>query len=674
MAMAICFKCGSAKSGALIACRSCNAAPRTNSEYAVSLALSDLLSSKDQLAQYSHELRNSKKLSVPQDALGQALDALKDPQLLTMLGAQPAAPAPAPSAPAATRQPPPAPSAAPQRAAPPPSPIRLEPSLTKTALHQSPFAVLGVTTRDDRRRIVELAEEKSLELDHEICQKARSDLTNPRNRLSVEMSWLPGVSPRKASQLLDGLIHNPMAIREESGLPTLAHLNLLAAAFEFVDGEHDADDLAGFIMETAYLAEELSPEDVLRDINEDRAVSGFPEVRALDQIEAELTERKRYYRIAIKDALDRLPPMTLIQVMTETVDSVTSGGDDHAPGLVDDLVDSYEVETQGILQKEAENVHKLIKAARESAGSGEAAVKPYVDKLNAVARNWDKIAKPIQLSSKARGIDHEASRDLAYEIRSLAIDLFNKHDMLTQSQRLTGLIKELFAEVPAIADRVEEDADALADIFQQRQQATARKGEWAREITYRAEIGVMFKDTLSISPEGISWKGQSFPLDSITRVRWGGVSHSVNGIPTGTTYTIAFGDRRSEAVVELKKQDIYSTFIDKLWRAVCVRLLTEMLEALKDGRDLHFGDALLHDDGITLVKRKFLGSNEKVRCSWGQVHVWSADGSFCIGAKDEKKVNAGVSYIHGANTHVMEQAIRMGFKKPGLRRLSELLQ
>jgi hypothetical protein len=663
MGMAICFKCGSAKSGALIACRSCNAAPRTNTEYAVSLALSNYLSSKDQLAQYSHELRNGKKLSVLREALAQALDALNDPQLLTMLGAQPAPPAPLPSAQAAARQHEPA-TAAPQRTSPQPPPIKPESRLTKTALHQSPFAALGVTTRDDRRRIIELAEEKS----------ARSDLTNPRSRLSVEMAWLPGVSPRKASLLVDGLLHNPMAIREESGLPTLAHLNLLAAAFESVNGEHDADDLTGFIMETAYLADELSPEDVLRDINEDRAISGFPEVRALDQIEAELTERKRYYRIAIKDALDRLPPMTLVEVMTETVDGVTSGGDDHAPGLIDDLVDSYEVETQGILQKEAENVHKLITTVRDWASSGETAVKPYVDKLDSIARNWDKIAQPIQLSAKARGIVHEPSRELAYEIRSLAIDLFNKHGMLAHSQRLTGLIQELFAEVPEIADRAEEDAEALADIFQQRQQATARKGEWAREITYRAEIGVMFKDTLSISPEGVSWKGQCFPLDSITRVRWGGVSHSVNSIPTGTTYTIAFGDRRSEAVVELKKQDVYSTFIDKLWRAVCVRLLTEMLEALKDGRDLHFGDALLHDDGITLVKRKFLGSNEKVRCSWGQVHVWSADGSFCIGAKDDKKVNAGVSYIHGANTHFLEQAIRMGFKKPGLRRLSELLQ
>lgn len=678
MAMSICFKCGSAKSGALIACQTCHAVPRTRDDIALSLALSDHLSSKQQLAQYSHELRSGKGASVPLSDIIQAGDALKDPQLLAMLGAQPevqdatkvssSRPTPAPLPPPAASRPVPRPSM------PPPIPSKPAPNLADTMLNKSPFALLGVTIRDDRRRIVELAEEKSLELDHDICQKARSDLTNPRTRLSAEIAWLPGVSPRKATQLVESLLNNPMAVREESGLPTLAHLNLLAAAFEAVDGDHDADDFAGFIQEIAYLAEDLNPEEVLRDINEDRAVSHFPEVRALDQIETELAERKRYYRGAIKDALDRLPPMTLIQVMTETVDGVTSGGEDHAPGLVDDLVDSYEVETHGILQKEAENVHKLIKAARDHAGSGEAAVKPYVDKLDAVARNWDKIAQPIQLSAKARGIDHEASRDLAYEIRGLAIDLFNKHDMLAQSQRLTGLIQELFSEVPEISDRAEEDADALADIFQQRKQAAARHGEWEREITYRAEIGVMFKDTLSISPHGVSWKGQNFPLDSITRVRWGGVSHSVNGIPTGTTYTIAFGNRNSEAVVELKKQDIYTTFLDKLWRAVCVRLLTEMLEALKDGRDLHFGDALLHDDGITLVKRKFLGSNERVRCSWGQIHVWSADGSFCIGAKDDKKVNAGISYIHGANTHILEQAIRMAFKKPGMHRLSDLLQ
>jgi len=645
MTLAICFKCGSEKAGALLACTGCGTTPRSNGELALSLVLTDHLSSRTQLAHYSHELRNHLKLSVPSDALAQAQEALKDPQLMAMLGAQPASSSSAVPVPTAASS---RPTAVPpvQSARNTPSPrARAQRTLKTTALHQTPFAILNVTTRDDRRRIVELAEEKSLELDHDVCQKARSDLTNPRTRLSAEIAWLPGVSPRKASQLVENLLHDPMAVREESGLPTLAHLNLLAAAFEAVDGEHDAEDLARFIQEVAYLVDVIDPEDVLRDINEDRAVSGFPEARALDQIEAELAERKRYYRSAIKDALDRLPSTTLVQVMTDTVEGVTLGGEDHAPELIDDLVDSYEVETQGFLQKEAENVHKLIKAARDSANSGEAAVKPYVDKLDAVARNWDKIAQPIQLSSKARGIDHEASRDLAYEIRSLAIDLFNTHDMLTQSQRLTGLLQELFAELPEVSERVEQDALALADIFHERKQAVARRDEWAREITYRAEIGVMFS-----------------------------VRHSVNGVPTGTTYTIAFGDKRSEAVVELKKEDIYSKFIDKLWRAVCIRLLGEMLEALKDGRDLYFGDALLHDDGITLVKHKFLGANERVRCTWGQVHIWNADGSFCIGFKDDKKTNVGISYIHVANTHILEQLIRMAFKKPGLRRLSELLQ
>lgn len=672
MTVAICFKCSSVKSGALVTCRSCNAAPTTNSEYAVSLALSDHLSSEEQLTQYRHELRSGKKLSVPREALVEALHALKDPQLLAMLGAQPSDASPAPSLLAAIREPPliPTPALQPESSTPSPSKHRL----TQTSLHQSPFAILGVTTRDDRRRIVELAEEKSLELDHDACQKARSDLTNPRTRLNAEIAWLPGVSPRRASRLVENTLHDPAAAREESGLPTLAHLNLLAAVFETVDGEHDAEDLADFIQELAYLAEDLDAEDALRDINEDRAVSSFPEVRALDQIEAELAERKRYYRNAIKDALDRLPPMKLIQVMTDTVDWVTAGGEDHAPELIDDLVDSYELETQGFLQKEAENVHKLIKAVRGSANAGETAVKPYVEKLDAVVRNWDKVAQPIQLSAKARGIDHEASRGLAFEIRSLAIDLFNEHDMLAHSQTLTGLLQELFSEVPDISERVEQDVGALAEIFRDRKQAAALKDEWARDITYRAEIGLAFKDTLSISPDGISWKGQSFPLDSITRVRWGGVSQSVNGLPMGTSYTIAFGDIRSEAVVELAKDEIYTAFTRKLMRAISVRLLGEMLEVLKAGRDLHFGDALLHDDSITLVKKRFLGANEKARYFWSQVQVWSADGSFCIGAKEDKKATACISYIHVANTHILEQAVRMAFKKGGVRRLSDLLQ
>lgn len=669
MTLAICFKCGTEKPDALASCPRCHVTPRTNSEYAVSLALSDRLSSEEQLTQYSRKLRSGLKVSVPRETLVEALDSLKTSPLLAALCAlspTQTSETPVPSQ-VATRPAPPLPTTTMQRSIPTSLPSTSESHLTKTMLHKSPFAVLGATIRDNRGRIVELAEEKSLELDYDVCQKARSDLTNPRTRLSAEIAWLPGVSPRKALQLTVILDGEPMKIREESGLPTLAHLNLIAAAFETVDGEHDADDLADFIQEFAHLAEDIDPDEVRRDINEDRSVAGFSEVRSLDHVDAELAERKRYYRSAIKDALNRLPPTKLIQVMTDVVNGVTDGGEDHAPEVIDDLVDTYEVETQGFLQKEADNVHKLITTVRNSANSGEARVKPYVDKLEAVTRNWDKVAQPIQLSAKARGIDHEASRVLAYAVRSLAIDLYNEHQMLNLSQQLTSLGQELFAEIPEVSDRLAEDAEALGEISADKIRREAQEREWERNITFSVDIGAIFKDTLAISPAGIAWKGHRYPLSSITRVRWGGVRHSTNGIPTGMTYTVAFGDEQSEAVVELRKEATYSTFIDKIWRAVCVRLISELIAALKAGGSLRFGDAIVCDDHVILLKHKVFGHDETVRCGWSDVHVWNADGSFFIGAKNDKKTYAGLSYILLPNTHILEPVIRAAFKHSGNR-------
>lgn len=346
-------------------------------------------------------------------------------------------------------------------------------SLSKSAIHSNPFAVLGVTPRDDRRAIVERAEEVALSGDHALCQQARSDLINPRTRLCTELAWILGVSPRRATALMQSLSDDPMSIRDEDGIPALAHCNLLAAAFESVGSEDDAADVALFAEQLARLVEELDAEVILRVINEERSISGFPEVRGADQVSEELSARKRAYRNVIKDALNRLPPSELIGAMTRLVYSTTLNGTVHAPELVDELVDSYAVETQQFLQREAENAEKLIAAARESAQAGEAAVKTIVDRLESVLRNWDKVAQPLQLSFKARGLDHDSSKTLAYKVRSLAVDLFNEHDHLRQSSRLTQLLKELFSEVPDILDRVEQDAKALGDISQRRQEASA---------------------------------------------------------------------------------------------------------------------------------------------------------------------------------------------------------
>ena len=142
---------------------------------------------------------------------------------------------------------------------------------------------------------------------------------------------------------------------------------------------------------------------------------------------------------------------------------------------------------------------------------------------------------PTQRKSERAHSRYE--HDLAYAIRSLAIDLFNAHDLLVQSQRLTALLQECFTELPTVAERVDEDAATLDNILKTRQQDKSRQAEWADSITYEAEIGNFFKHRLSISPKDVAYKEQRYDLDAITRLRWGGVNDSGR-----TIYTIAFGD------------------------------------------------------------------------------------------------------------------------------------
>jgi hypothetical protein len=208
----------------------------------------------------------------------------------------------------------------------------------------------------------------------------------------------------------------------------------------------------------------IDPTDILRAINEDRAVAGFPEVKALDTIESELSERQRYYKDAIMEAINRLPPMKLVEVVTMVVDETTSWDAFDASVLIDDVVDSYELDMQGLLRKEADHVLQLVESVKQAAPTGEQSVKPLLNRLEAVMRHWDKIAQPIQLSRKSRGLHHDMSAELAYAIRGLGIYLYNEHGMLDAVQNLTKGLQEVFAELPEVAARLSKDAEILADL------------------------------------------------------------------------------------------------------------------------------------------------------------------------------------------------------------------
>jgi hypothetical protein len=663
MTSAICFKCGGEKPGPFGLCAVCRAKPATEADLAVSMVLCTNTCTSAQLAALASVLRAGRQPTIPEEQLQQAREALKDAQLRSMLGLGGVGAAQAASS----------------RSAPMPRPAQTlaAPSLPSqtcvrsdapeaTALHRNPFFLLNVTTRDNRRRIVEMAEEKSLTLDSDLCSKARADLTNPRNRLGVEVAWMPGVSPSRAATLLGGLKAHLAAIRGLENTPVLAHANLMAAGFELLDPGTDTKEWVNWILAMAVAVEEIEAEAVMRAINEDRTVAGFPQITSIEAVENELSARRRYYKDNVRDALNRLPPMKLVEAINEVVKEATEDGACHAPTLVDDIVGAYELETHRYLQQEAENVEKLIENAKASAQKGEKVVNTLLDRLDEVVRKWDRVAQPIQLSMKSRGLDHEMSHDLAYKIRSLGLELHNEHGMLEGAQRITNLLQEVFAELPSVVERLDEDSAAIEELFEKREEAKREVAEWERSITFRSELGLMFKDTLAISPRGVQWKDQVFALDSITRLRWGATGHSINGFPTG--YTLCFGNSQHMATVKTNKKQVYEEFQSRLWKAVAVPLLTAMLRGLRDGKKYQFSDLVVDDLGAEITKHKIFGADERVYGTWSQLHFWNSNGLFVVGLKEDKKAYSTMSYLETDNAHLLETAIRANFKNgdPGL--------
>jgi hypothetical protein len=336
-------------------------------------------------------------------------------------------------------------------------------------IQRNPFHILGVSACDNRQRILEAAEERSLIIDADLCAKARSDLTNPRTRLAAELAWLPGISPRRAQQLVTTLTANPAVAFKGDGLPPLAHANLMASAFFALKSELSEKLWVACIIAIGGTVEGISAESVRNDINQDRTVAGFTEVRSVDVVEEGLRDRLRAYREDLRKALDTLPPQKLARVATEVAEIATERGKKHPPVLIDEMIDAYAVGVHAFLSREAENVPLLIDRVHKAASAGASTIEPLLDRMEKLVRNWCAVAKPIQLVAGTKGTPHDLSREVAGAVRDLGIFLYNEHTMLDASRRIVRLLQEAFGSLPEVAERMEDDARVLDDLVRRKQ-------------------------------------------------------------------------------------------------------------------------------------------------------------------------------------------------------------
>ena len=379
------------------------------------------------------------------------------------------------------------------------------------------FYILNATQRDNRHRIIELGEKQNLLSDANKCIEARSELTNPRKRISAEMAWLPGVVPERVYDillLLESSVRNRLAsdnttsiapvdslttvlvrvpytqkftiadevletlklpkedfreVGEFLGIHTLtpiARANLLAARMLRLP-DYTPEVVAEWILAIGQTFENINPSEVQATLNVEREASGFPAITELSDITSAVQNCRRYYQQVIKFVLDNIhSAKERVKAVMTVIESATDSDTNHWPILVEDTVDAYGDSAAAFLETEEKNIEALEKKIGIAADEGTPDVDftRMIDKLLQTVKDWDVLASPIQLSKSRQGLRHDASHDVADGVRQLAIHLFNEYDKLDFSQKILNVLQEVFTEIPAIAERVTADLETLNKI------------------------------------------------------------------------------------------------------------------------------------------------------------------------------------------------------------------
>jgi len=523
----------------------------------------------------------------------------------------------------------------------------------------NPFAILKASTRDRKAHLNELADEAALHGDNDAAVNARNILSNPRTRLAAEVAWFPGLSPKRITLTLEHIA--------QGGVPALDGFNALSCANFLVEtleasSKGGLGELREGIEALASHVENIDVEDVLQAINDDRQAAGLPAVTDQSLIEAEINERVKHYERTATALLEDLPSMDMVAVYEGLISDSTNEGEDVGHRLINALIDSYELKASSFLTEEAGRIKGLVEKAKAAADKhiSEKQVRASVNEIIGALRTWDQVAQPIQLAYKSRGLTHGESQDLAFTARGLGIHLFNKHNYLDDAKLMSEAIQELFSEVASVSDKIEEDIEALDDIAIERAERQKNEAEsdaeFAKEIAYSTEFGLIFKDKFRISPEGFDYKGSLIPLDQITGVRWGAVKKSTNGIPTGTDYYFAYGTKTSSVLLQ-PNQHQYQAIIQRAWRSVCIRILLGWMEDWSKGRKVTVAGVEVSDDGLVLRRSRFLKEDETKFFTWFEVSKGAHNGLLNFYGKPDKKFFASFSYKDNWNVHIFDFAI-----------------
>ncbi len=191
---------------------------------------------------------------------------------------------------------------------------------------ENPFAILGAGTKDNPQGLAALAE-KDGEEPSSLQLEALAFLLDPEKRLAAELSWFPGLSQEKTTQI------RRQIAGEESGEVYHGYFNEIAAINYFLavlpraaQAQEDLvpEEIAAVIEEIDERFAELTADNARDIINGDRKIAGFPLVTDLAEVNLALAFMEQRIIHEIQSVFSALPVDALSRV-NEILDKKAGG-------------------------------------------------------------------------------------------------------------------------------------------------------------------------------------------------------------------------------------------------------------------------------------------------------------------------------------------------------------
>ena len=370
--------------------------------------------------------------------------------------------------------------------------IKLIAGKEEAMVFDNPFYVLSALPCDDRKRIIQLCDEKSLLQNADKCIEARNTLINPQKRLSAEVRWFMGCQSSAIIELLAHLVQYRDGVAIERKLDVtlnpILNLNYNLAIFVY-SASRENELIPVRIVEICSVFNKIDPVAVMLLINDSRKEANIPQLNNKSDVEAALNNLRDDIKNIVTKVFTSLPQQNVTSILT-TIMSVNDGHKSiNGSVIMEDLIAWYALYTHDLEDEMNQDVLLELKTIENSQDSKN--LKTQLETLIAHIRNWNNLVKPIQLLSRSQGIRHASSEKMFAQLRELALTINNEWLMPEFSLMFAQSLKDIFTDLPEAAEQLYQDVKKLKEITKEKEKI---EDEVRRQKTHFQELEQKYKN------------------------------------------------------------------------------------------------------------------------------------------------------------------------------------